>query len=72
MERRIKETGISADIAKELGIHPFAYSKLKAASSNYSLDHLENLMLDFNSYDENSKTGKVDIVLGLKQIILSM
>ena len=50
----------------------FAYSKLKAASSNYSLEHLENLMLDFNAYDENSKTGKVDIILGLKQIILAM
>jgi len=72
MEQRIRETGISVDIAKELGIHPFAYSKLKAASSNYSLEHLENLMLDFNSYDENSKTGKVDIILGLKQIILAM
>ena len=72
MEKRIRDTGISLDIAKELGIHPFAYSKLKVASSNYSLEHLEKLMLDFNEYDENSKTGKVDIVLGLKQIILAM
>ena len=72
VEQRIRETGISVDIAKELGIHPFAYSKLKAASSNYSLEHLENLMLEFNVYDENSKTGKVDIVLGLKQIILAI
>jgi len=29
-------------------------------------------MLEFNAYDKNSKTGKVDIILGLKQIILAM
>lgn len=72
MEKNIRETGITVDIAKELGIHPFAYSKLKAATPNYTLEHLENLMLEFNNYDENSKTGKVDIVLGLKTIILKM
>ncbi|MBQ8042912.1 MAG: DNA polymerase III subunit delta [Clostridia bacterium] len=72
MEQRMRETGITADIAKELGIHPFAYSKLKAASPAYDLQHLENLMLDFDEYDENSKTGKVDIVVGLKTLILKM
>jgi len=72
MEERVKATGISVDIAKELGIHPFVFSKLKSASAMYSLEHLENLMLDFDEYDEYSKTGKVDIVLGLKTIILKM
>ena len=72
MEKKIKETGIYLDIAKELGIHPFAFSKLKQASGQYTLEHLEELMLDFDEYDENSKTGKVDIVLGLKTIILKM
>lgn len=72
MEKKSKEEGINIDIAKELGIHPFVFSKLKASSSMYTLEHLEKLMLDFDDYDENSKTGKVDIVLGLKTLILKM
>ena len=72
MEKKIKETGINVEIAKELGIHPFAYSKLKSASTQYSIEHLENLILDFDNYDEYSKTGKVDMVLGLKTLILKM
>ena len=72
MENKIREEGLSLDIAKELGIHPLVFSKLKASSSMYTLEHLENLMLDFDEYDENSKTGKVDFVLGLKTIILKM
>lgn len=72
MEKKIKEYGRPMDIAKELGIHPFAFSKLKASSSMYSLEHLESLILDFDEYDEASKTGKVDIVLGLKTLILKM
>ncbi len=72
MENKIREEGINVDIAKELGIHPFVFSKLKAASSMYTIDHLENLMLDFDEYDESSKTGKIDIVLGLKILILKM
>lgn len=71
-EKKIKEEGVNLDIAKELGIHPFVFSKLKASSSMYTLEHLENLMLDFNEYDENSKTGKVDIILGLKTLILKI
>lgn len=67
-----KEKGLNSVTAKELGIHPFVFGKLKAVSSMYKIQELENLMLEFDEYDENSKTGKVDIVLGLKQIILKM
>ena len=72
MEKRIKETGINVDIAKELSIHPFVFSKLKGVSKMYTLEGLEEVMLDFDEYDEFSKTGKVDIILGLKTIILKM
>lgn len=72
LEEKIKEEGINVDVSKELGIHPFVFSKLKVASSMYTLEHLEELMLDFDEYDENSKTGKMDIVLGLKTIILKI
>jgi len=72
LEKQMLEEGISLDISKELGIHPFVFSKLKVASSMYTLEHLEELMLDFDKYDENSKTGKMDTVLGLKTIILKI
>ena len=72
MEQKLKEQGAYVDIAKELGIHSFVFSKLKAASASYNISHLESLMLDFDEYDECSKTGKIDIVLGLKTLILKM
>ena len=72
MENKIRQTGISLDVAKELGMHPFVFSKLKVASSIYDITHLEELILDFDEYDENSKTGKIDMVLGLKTLILKM
>ena len=70
IEEKINKTNIKVDIKEELGIHPFTYSKLKAVSSMYDIKSLEEILLDFDEYDENSKTGKVDIVIGLKQIIL--
>ena len=72
MEKKIKETGINISIATELGIHPFVFNKLKAASSSYSIDNLEKLLLEFDEYDSFSKTGKIDIEIGLKRIILEM
>ena len=72
MEERIKETGANVDIAKELAIHPFAYGKLKKAGSCYTKEKLEQLILDFDEYDEASKIGKIDAVIGTKRLILSM
>lgn len=67
-----KTYGTTVDIAKELGIHPFAFSKLKNVMNLYDIQRLEELMLEFDEYDEYSKTGKIDIALGLKRIILEM
>lgn len=72
MEKKIKETGINVSIATELGIHPFVFNKLKIAAVSYNIDDLEKLLLEFDEYDSNSKTGKIDIELGLKRIILEM
>lgn len=71
MEEKTK-LGIVIDIPKELGIHPFVYSKLKAASGMYTIEKLENIILSFDEYDRDSKTGKIDIMLGLKALILSI
>jgi len=72
MEKKIKETGISVSIATELGMHPFVFNKLKAAATLYSIEDLEKLLLEFDEYDSSSKTGKIDIELGLKRIVLEM
>ena len=72
LEERINKTNEVIDIKSELGIHPFVFSKLKAVSSKYNIQDLENILLDFDKYDESSKMGKIDIVLGLKQIILKI
>ena len=72
MESKIKKTGINLNIATELGMHPFVFNKLKTVSVLYSIEDLEKLLLEFDEYDSSSKTGKIDIELGLKRIILEM
>lgn len=61
---------MNVDIAKALNIHPFVYSKLKQVAFKYTKEHLESLMFEMEKYDVNSKTGKIDAVIGLKKIIL--
>lgn len=58
------------DIAKELKIHPFVYSKLISQINKYNIDKLENLIYEFDKYDFLSKTGKMDQTLGLKKLLL--
>lgn len=72
LEEKMKKTGEKIDIKKELGIHPFVFSKLSQVSGEFTIEGLENILLAFDEYDENSKTGKIDIELGLKQIILNI
>lgn len=60
------------DIAKIFGIHPYVFSKLKPVASKYTKEHLEDLILEMEKFDINSKTGKMDPVIGLKKIILSI
>lgn len=72
LEEKSNEKNSPVDIKSELGLHPFVYSKLKAVSSQYNIPDLEDIIISFDKYDEDSKTGKIDIVLGLKQIILKI
>ncbi|MBR6640732.1 MAG: hypothetical protein IKL08_00850, partial [Clostridia bacterium] len=72
LEEKIRKEGMNVNIATELGIHPFVFSKLKAASANYTIKEIENILLEFEEYDCSSKTGKMDIEKGLKRLILCM
>ncbi|MBR6688949.1 MAG: DNA polymerase III subunit delta [Clostridia bacterium] len=72
LEEKIRKEGLNVNIATELGIHPFSFSKLKAASANYAIKELEELLLEFDEYDSFSKTGRMDSELGIKRLILSM
>jgi DNA polymerase III delta subunit len=72
LEERMRKEGYDTNIATELGIHPYAFAKLKAASANYTVKELEELLLEFDEYDSFSKTGRMDAELGIKRLILSM
>lgn len=60
------------DLAKELKIHPFVYSKLKSQINKYSINELENIIYEFDKYDISSKTGKMDSIIGLKKLLMLM
>lgn len=58
--------------SKELGIAPFIYNKIKNFSRYYTMEQLENLIKEFENYDINVKSGKINSIVGLKQLVLSM
>ena len=72
LEEKSKAENRKVDIAQTLGINPFVYSKLAKIKDMYSVDKLEELLLEFAQYDLNSKIGLDDAVLGLKRIIALM
>lgn len=72
MEEKIRKEGINVNIATTLGIHPFVYSKLNGFAKSYTKTELENILLDFDEYDTGMKQGKIDAIIGLKQIILKI
>lgn len=69
LEEKMDKTKIRIDIPTELGINPFVYSKLGKIKGMYTKEKLEELLLEFAEYDENSKTGLDDAELGLKRIV---
>lgn len=72
LEQDIKDTGIYRNIAQELGINPFVLSKLNKIKDMYTIEKLQELLLEFAEYDLNSKQGMDDVELGLKRIISIM
>lgn len=72
LEEEIKNTGIYRNVAQELGINPFVLGKLNKIKDMYTIEKLQELLLEFAEYDLNSKQGMDDIELGLKRIISIM
>ncbi len=72
LEEKAKNENSRIDVAQTLSINPFVYSKLSKIKGMYTLQELENLLLEFAEYDLNSKIGLDDAVLGLKRIVALM
>jgi len=50
----------SAEVAKDIGVHPFALSKLNPYVRQYDQARLRTLLSAFNDADENMKTSAID------------
>lgn len=62
----------SQNISQVLKIHPFVLRKLSYSCDKYTLDSLKNIIYLFDEYDEKTKQGDMDFVIGLKKIICQM
>lgn len=60
------------NIVQELGIHPFVFKNLSRSADNYTLKQLQNILHEFDIYDEKTKNGEMDFEIGLKKIISIM
>ena len=45
---------------------------LLKSCDNYSLNELEQVIMQFDEYDEKTKNGEMDFEIGLKKIICSL
>lgn len=68
MIKLLKNKG-EKNIASELAIHPFVVKKLLVACEKYTEKELKNIIYAFDSYDQKTKNGDIDFVIGLKKII---
>lgn len=50
---------------------PFAAHKYKNQAKSFSIEELKQKVLDFSKLDIDSKTGKIDLKIGLERIICS-
>lgn len=71
MIRYLKQKG-EQNIAQIMGIHPFVFKNLSKSSESYTLDKLKSIIYAFDVYDEKTKLGEMDFVIGLKKIICDM
>lgn len=65
-------TGEYVNVAEMFSINSFVYNKLKSVAKYYSTDALETLILEFEQYDIDVKSGKQDAIIGLKRLILTL
>lgn len=71
MIRYLKQKG-EQNIAQVMGIHPFVLKNLSKSSDSYTLEKLKTILYAFDEYDEKTKLGEMDFVIGLKKIICDM
>lgn len=67
-----KKQGTRTNILEVTGMHPYTYKKLEEASKRYTVKELENLILEFDEYDERSKIGEMDIDKGIIRLVMSL
>lgn len=60
------------EAAKYLEINPYVYKNLSRVADSFNKEELRDLIYEFDSYDEKTKNGEMDFVIGLKKIIYSM
>ena len=58
-----------ANVAKELGIHPYRAKLLAKNAQKFSLNKLEKILSLFAEYDYKTKTGDMNFEVGLKHLI---
>lgn len=68
MIKLLKNKG-EKNIATELGMHPFVVKKLISSCDKYTENELKNIIYAFDNYDQKTKNGDIDFVIGLKKII---
>lgn len=57
------------DVAVELGLKPYPAKKYMEQCKNFDLEDLEKKIEEFAKLDFDSKTGKIDLKIGLERII---
>lgn len=72
LNEKAKNEGLQIDVSRELGIHPFVYAKLKYIVPKFTKKALEELLIEFATYDKNVKVGKIDAIIGLKNILIKI
>jgi DNA polymerase III delta subunit len=71
--RQTVESGMpQAQIAKELGLHPYVAQKSIAMAKNYSLNTLKQIFNALVRDDFRSKTGQADLLTSLETLIAKL
>lgn len=61
-----------ADIAGQLGMHPYRAKKLAAQARNFSMGSLQRIYARLLEYDEQIKTGEIEPALAMQTFVASL
>ena len=62
----------NANIAGELGMHPYRAKLLAQTAQKFSINKLEKVLSLFSEYDYKTKIGDMDFEIGLKQLVCNI